>query len=111
MNPILRALLGPYGTLIGMGDGRPNNSLSDMQALTKAHAEARAKREAAAAGSLIGPPAPPPPSPPISTHNSGPAPAPAPAAPLGVSMFGPPDAGAPPFQRAINTPPPQPQSF
>lgn len=56
---VLGLLMGPMGTVIGMGDGRPDNSTSDMQALQKAYAEARAKRLAARQGSFGSPGAAP----------------------------------------------------
>jgi hypothetical protein len=63
MSQLLGTFMGPMGTVIGMGDGRPDNTLTDMQSLTRAHAEARAKRLAAAQGGLGSPPASPvPPS-------------------------------------------------
>jgi hypothetical protein len=83
LSQLLGTFMGPMGTVIGMGDGRPDNTLSDMQSLTRAHAEARAKRLAAAQGSLGSPAAP-------IIHpmtNSAPAPAgPAPSPPIsGIS--------------------------
>lgn len=43
MNPILRMLFGP-ASMATIGDGRPGNSASDMDALTKAYAAARARK-------------------------------------------------------------------
>lgn len=55
---LLRYLLGPEAAMLTMGDGRPDNSASDIQALQKAYAQARAQKQAAAQGSL-GTPMPP----------------------------------------------------
>jgi hypothetical protein len=63
------AMLGPMGALIAAGDGRPDNSLSDMQALTQELAKARAAKHAAAAATMpqgAPPQQPPMPSVPIS---------------------------------------------
>lgn len=106
MTPFLESMFGPMGALISAGDGRPDNSASDMSALTKAFAEARANKAFGAQaralanrvdqpsvpltaqgaqnlGAPMAPPAPPPgapgaPSVPVSLPNNSP---PKPAAP------------------------------
>lgn len=80
MNP-LRWLFGPEVGMLTMGDGRPDNSPSDLSALVKAYKEARlAKNQPSPLDNAqwpFGPVgAPKAPSPPISTDNSGPPPAP-----------------------------------
>ena len=69
---VAEATGGPMAALIAAGDGRPNNSLSDIQALTQELAKARAARlaNASPSGQVTSQPMPPVSSPvaPLSVH-------------------------------------------
>lgn len=91
---MLEAMLGPFGGLIAAGDGRPDNSSSDMQGLTDAYKAART-HSSVPAGEVTSAPLPPvgvpragepgAPSVPISQSNYTPPPAAAPELPWWAS--------------------------